>query len=168
MVRGLRLAFALAFALALAAPAAADSPRAETLVPAAALPTNAPPWAYELAAELMSPFCPGRTLADCPSPNAASIRMWIVVQAASGRTRDDVQAELYERYGDVMRPAPRAEGFGLTAYLVPIGAFAAGGLLVALVLRRMTRRGAAPAQAVAAPRPLDPELERRVDEELAR
>jgi cytochrome c-type biogenesis protein CcmH/NrfF len=123
------------------------------LVPAAALPTNAPPWAYELAAELMSPFCPGRTLADCPSPNAASIRMWIVVQAAAGRTRDDVQAELYERYGDVMRPAPRAEGFGL---------------LVALVLRRMTRRGAAPAQAVAAPRPLDPELERRVDEELAR
>lgn len=166
MVRGL-LASTVAL-LALVLPAAADSPSpADTLVPAAALPTDAPPWAYELAAELMSPFCPGRTLADCPSPNAASIRMWIVVQAAAGRTRDDVQAELFERYGDAMRPAPRAEGVGLLSYLVPIGAFAAGGLLVVWVLRRLTRRDATPS-ASAAPRPLDPELERRVDEELAR
>jgi cytochrome c-type biogenesis protein CcmH/NrfF len=165
MVRGL-LAATLVL-LALAAPAAADSPSpAATIVPAAELPHDAPPWAYELAAELMSPFCPGRTLADCPSPNAASIRMWIIVQAAAGRTRDDVQSELFERYGDAMRPAPRAEGVGLLSYLVPIGAFAAGGLLLAWVLRRLTRRGTAPA--AAAVRPLDPELERRVDEELAR
>ena len=166
MVRGL-LASTLA-AIALAAPAAADTPApAENVVPAAELPTDAPPWAYELAAELMSPFCPGRTLADCPSPAAASIRMWIVVQAAAGRTRDDVQEELFAKYGDAMRPAPRAEGFGLTAYIVPVAAFAAGGLLVAVVLRRLTRRGPAPPPSGAAPRPVDPELERVVDEELA-
>lgn len=138
-----------------AGPARAAEPAAE-----------APSWAYELAADLMSPFCPGRTLADCPSPNAASLRMWIVVQAAAGRTREDVEQELYERYGDVIRSKPRAEGFGLAAYLVPLGAFAAGGLLVAAVLRRMTRRPAQPG--ASAPPPADPELERMVDEDLAR
>ena len=46
-----------------------------------------PDWVYDVANELMSPFCPGRTLADCPSPDAASLRMWIAVQAAAGRSR---------------------------------------------------------------------------------
>jgi len=116
----------------------------------------------------MSPFCPGRTLADCPSPNAASLRMWIVVQAAAGRTRDDVEQELYSRYGDVIRSKPRAEGFGLAAYVVPIGAFAAGGLLVAAVLRRLKRGSAQPTAPTPAAAPADPELERLVDEELSR
>jgi cytochrome c-type biogenesis protein CcmH/NrfF len=151
--------------LALAAPIAADTAAPGT--PPAAPAADAPSWAYELAAELMSPFCPGRTLADCPSPSAASLRMWIVVQAAAGRTRADVEDELYARYGDVIRSAPRAEGFGLAAYLVPLGVFAAGGLLVAWVLRRMTR-GGPPAAADAPPPPADPELERLVDEELTR
>jgi len=170
MVRALRLALVLAL-LALAAPAVAQSNPEDPSISATQLPADAPSWAYELASELMSPFCPGRTLADCPSPNAASIRMWIVVQAAAGRTRDDVEQELFDRYGDVIRSAPRAEGLGLTAYIVPAAAFVAGGLLVAFVLRRLTRRGSAPpptSEPAAAPRPVDPELERLVDEELAR
>jgi cytochrome c-type biogenesis protein CcmH/NrfF len=169
MVRRAGPLLALALGVAFAAPAAADAADpADPSAPATALPSDAPAWAYELASELMSPFCPGRTLADCPSPAAASIRMWIVVQAAAGRTREDVEGELYERYGDAIRAAPRAEGLGLTAYVVPVAAFVAGGLLVAFVLRRMTRGGsAAPPPAVAA-HALDPELERRVDEELAR
>ena len=30
--------------------------------------------AHELSRELMSPYCPGRTLADCPSPDAGAVR----------------------------------------------------------------------------------------------
>ena len=30
-------------------------------------------WAYDVSAELMSPFCPGRTLSDCPSQAAKSL-----------------------------------------------------------------------------------------------
>ena len=144
----------LVLALGFAAPAVADGP---------------PDWAYQVPAELMSPFCPGRTLADCPSPAAESMRLWILTQAAAGRTREDIEAELFARYGDIMRSAPRAEGFGLGAYLFPLAAFAAGGVLVAFVLRRLTRP--APGAEVAppaAPPPSDPELERLVDEELAR
>ncbi len=121
-------------------------------------------WAYKLSHDLMSPFCPGRTLSACSSPQAESLRMWMIVQEASGRSREDVKAELFERYGDVLRPAPRATGFGLAAYAFPVIAFLAGGVIVAVFLRRQTR-------AVAKPEPsslaVDPELERVIDQELA-
>jgi cytochrome c-type biogenesis protein CcmH/NrfF len=134
---------------------------------AAAAWAEAENWAYKAQNELMSPFCPGRTLADCPSPAAESLRLWLVMQMNAGRSREDVEEELFARYGNVMRPAPKAEGFGLTAYLVPIAGFLGGGALLFWFLRRMTRAAPAPAAAPAAA-PADPELERLVDEELAR
>ena len=121
-------------------------------------------WAYTLSHDLMSPFCPGRTLSACSSPQAESLRMWVIVQEASGRSREDVEAELYERYGDVLRPAPRARGFGLTAYVFPVVVFLAGGVVVAVFLRRQTR---AAATHEPSSQPSDPELERIIDQELA-
>lgn len=124
-------------------------------------------WAYDMANELMSPYCPGRTLAECPSSQAQTLRMWLLVQEANGRDPDEVKQELIERYGEQIRGAPRARGFGLAAYVLPAVAFVAGGLLLAFVLRRQTRRAPAPPEP-AGPRPIDPEIERLVDEELAR
>ena len=138
-------------------------------VPASAEPEG---WAYDLAGEMMSPFCPGRTLADCPSPQADSLRMWILVQESAGRTRDDVEEELYERYGGVILAAPRAEGIGVAAYAIPVVAFVGGGGLIVWLLRRLTSRSApvpeAKTGAVQGAPALDPELERIVEEELAR
>ena len=132
-------------------------------------------WAYGIANELLSPYCPGRTLAECPSPQAGELRAWISVQAAAGRTRDDVVEELYERFGDQIRPTPKVEGFGVAAYALPIVAFLLGGVLVVVVLRRMTGGGApgpdAPSDAGGSPAARteeDSELERIVDEELRR
>ena len=123
-------------------------------------------WAYEMANELMSPYCPGRSVADCPSPQAQTLRMWLIVQEASGRPRAEVEAELISRYGESMLGAPRAKGFGLTAYLIPVAVVAAGAVLLTWFLRRQTR--AAPAAMPAPPSArLDPELERLVDEQLA-
>jgi cytochrome c-type biogenesis protein CcmH/NrfF len=125
-------------------------------------------WAYDLANELMSPYCPGRTLAECPSPQADTLRVWLIVQEAAGREREEVLAELFERFGDVIRAAPRPEGFGLAAYLVPVLVFLAGGVLVAVVLRRFTRARPLPVAEVSPDEPLDPELERLIDEDLSR
>jgi cytochrome c-type biogenesis protein CcmH/NrfF len=127
-------------------------------------PAQSKGWAYELPNDLMSPFCPGRTVADCSSPQAESLRMWLIVQEAAGRTREDVEVELLQRYGDVLRPAPRATGFGLTAYVFPVIAFLAGGVAVSVFLRRQTRAVVKPAAAAG---PADPELERIIDRELA-
>ena len=74
-----------------------------------------------------------------------------------------------QRFGERVLSAPRPEGFGLTAYLVPVLAFVAGGVLVTAFLRRQTREAAAAPRPVAAPAGTgDPELERLVDEELSR
>jgi cytochrome c-type biogenesis protein CcmH/NrfF len=121
-------------------------------------------WAYKVSNEVMSPFCPGRTLSACPSPQADELRMWLIVQEASGRSREDVEAELYERFGEVLRSAPLAEGFGVTAYAFPVIAFLAGGVVVAVFLRRQTRVTATPEPSSQQP---DPELERIIDQELA-
>lgn len=156
---GLRAAALLALALWIAPPA-----------PAA---TEAEGWSYDLAHELMSPYCPGRTLAECPSEKADTLRMWLHVQEASGRPVDEVTAELVERFGDGILSAPRPEGFGLMAYIVPVLAFVAGGAVWWIFVRRQTREArevatvARPAAAAPAG-PSDAELERLVDDELSR
>jgi cytochrome c-type biogenesis protein CcmH/NrfF len=123
-------------------------------------------WAYEMANELMSPYCPGRSIADCPSPQAQTLRMWLIVQEAAGRPRAEVESELVTRYGESILGAPRAKGIGLTAYLIPGAVVAAGAALLTWFLRWQTRTAATP-NPTAPSAPLDPELERLVDEKLA-
>lgn len=123
-------------------------------------------WAYDLMNELMSPYCPGRPLADCPSPQAQTLRMWLIVQEAAGRPRAEVEAEVVARYGESVLSAPKAEGIGLAAYVMPGIAFLAGGGLLFWFLRRQTRTKPTP-NAVTAGAPIDPELERLLDERLA-
>jgi cytochrome c-type biogenesis protein CcmH len=144
-------------------------------------------WGYDLGDELMSPFCPGRTLASCPSPQAAELVQWIVTQEAAGSTKDEVLEILVERYGEEILGAPPAKGINLLAYIFPILGFLVGGGVAFIVLRRIVGQsrsenganladragGVAPAAASAHPAPApapdvtDDELARIVDAELA-
>ncbi len=126
-----------------------------------------PGFSYDLWTGYMSPYCPGRVLIDCPSPQAEQLRAWIQQQERAGRSRDEVERELYARYGDVILQAPRAQGFGLAAYVIPVVAALAGVAGVAFFLRRQGRaaRGAE-REAPASSTPLDPDMERRIDREL--
>jgi len=126
-----------------------------------------PGWSYNLANELMSPYCPGRALPDCPSPQAAELRQWIVMQEKQGRSHDEVLAQLLTKFGEGLLQKPRATGFGLTAYLMPIVGVAAGGALLLIFFRRQAAK-AVPAAATPRLAPVDPELERLVDEEFER
>ena len=142
--------------LALTAPAQAQDPQID--------------WAYKLAHELMSPFCPGRTLAECPSPNAGELRLWIINQAAAGASEEEVRAMLQERFGEVLLAAPKAEGWGLSAYVIPIIFFIAGLPGVVWIILRLMRPGSAsPTPVAASPTPMgsiDPDLERQLEREL--
>lgn len=106
-------------------------------------------FAYDLAGELMSPFCPGRTLAACPSPQAGELIQWIALQEAAGATRDEVVAQLIERHGEEILGAPPARGITLWAYVFPILGFIGFGGVALVVLRRLVGRPArVPAVAV--------------------
>lgn len=102
----------------------------------AAPPGDGERWAYDLAHELMSPYCPGRALAECPSPQADQLRLWILSRAEAGASREAVERELFDHFGDAIRQAPRAEGIGLVAYAVPAVFVVAGAALLVVFLRR--------------------------------
>ncbi|MCR9095531.1 MAG: cytochrome c-type biogenesis protein CcmH [bacterium] len=139
------------------------------------------PYTQDLSSELMSPFCPGRTLASCPSPQAGELIQWIQVQEAAGATKDEVVAMLIDRFGEEIQGAPPAEGITLWAYVFPVAGFLGGGGLVAVVLRRIVGRrddddeddddpdddSAPPAPPSGPTSPEDDELARLVDEELS-
>ena len=92
-----------------------------------------------------------------------------------------MEESLYERFGDQIRTTPRAEGWGLAAYVIPVVAFVLFGGVVLLVLRRLVGQRAPQAEGSvepsARPAPIavgahsagtvsDAELERLVDEEF--
>lgn len=117
---------------------------------------------------LMSPYCPGRVLIDCPSPNAEELRDWIGTQEAAGVPRAEVERVLYERFGDQILQAPRASGFGWIAYVVPALAVLAGAAIVTLFFRR--RKAGPPAKTASANRAkstIDPDIERAIDREMS-
>ena len=94
-------------------------------------------WGYDLGDELMSPFCPGRTLSSCPSPQAAELVQWIVTQEAAGATREEVLEVLVERYGEEILGAPPAKGITLWAYVFPVAGFVLFGGVAFYALRRI-------------------------------
>lgn len=120
--------------------------------------------AQVLYREVMSPFCPGLTLADCPSPNAFDLRKDIQARLERGESRESIVDGLVALYGTQLLSDPSDTPIGRVVWGVPIllSVLAAGGL--ALFLRRVTRgqqgEGAAGASEPAAVR-------ERLDEELA-
>ena len=120
----------------------------------------------ELWTELMSPYCPGRKLIDCPSSQAEEMRQRIAAAEAAGRTKEEVEASLLARYGNILLQAPPASGFGLAAYVIPVLALVAGVAIVVVFLRRQHGAAAAVAAPASAPPSIDPELERRIDREM--
>jgi cytochrome c-type biogenesis protein CcmH/NrfF len=83
----------------------------------------------QIFGQLMSPFCPGKLLRDCSSSRAAELRIEVHNRLTSGVSPEQVIGELLTRYGEEMRAAPRAKGFGLYAWIVP-PAFLGVGLML--------------------------------------
>ncbi|HTO07701.1 MAG TPA: cytochrome c-type biogenesis protein CcmH [Myxococcota bacterium] len=112
--------------------------------------------ANELSRNLMSPFCPGRTIADCSSPDAATVREEIRDALAAGESPDSIRRRIEMRFGDHVIGVPK-EGIG---WALPIGVLIAGAGLLAVALVRSVQRPRATEA------PISPELERDLAREL--
>lgn len=86
--------------------------------------------AADLAHQLMSPFCPGKLLADCTSPNAGALRQAIEGRLTAGESVEAIKSGLVQQYGPEILGAPPARGVGLLAWLVPalLGLASAAGI----------------------------------------
>ena len=89
-----------------------------------------------------------------------------MARIAAGDTRSQIKQRLVDQFGIAVLAAPPRKGFDLLAWWLP---FAGLGLALVVVSAAAWRwaRSRDPAAPEQSPR-LDPELERRLDEELAR
>ena len=121
------------------------------------------PTQAELEGEVMCPVC-GTTLDQSDSPAAQQIKRVIARRIAAGDTKSEIEDRLVGNYGNSILAAPPHHGFGLLAWWLPIVGITAAAVLVGAGAWRWSRarEPAAPAA------PLDPAVERRIDDELRR
>ena len=115
---------------------------------------------------LMSPFCPGLTVASCPSPGAEEMRLEVRRRLGAGEGEPTIVAALVATYGAEILGAPPAKRWGLALWIPPALALLLGGGALGWWLRRR----ASPADGDAPPAAAAPEIDRvlraRLDEEL--
>jgi cytochrome c-type biogenesis protein CcmH/NrfF len=129
------------------------------------------PTLAELEKKFICPTCQ-TTLELSNAPVADRMRAFIRERIAAGDSEDEISAALVAQFGEEVLAAPPKEGFNLLAWVLPLAGGAVAIAVLAVALRRWSRTRADPPAAVAPSAngrpPLDPELERRLDEELAR
>ncbi|HWH55291.1 MAG TPA: cytochrome c-type biogenesis protein CcmH [Gaiellaceae bacterium] len=136
-----------------------------------ALASERHPTLNELENEVMCPVC-GTTLAQSDSPAAQQIERLIKASIADGKTKSEIKDQLVDNYGEAILASPPAHGFNLLAWVLPLAGLGLAAALLGAAAWQWSRgrleEAPAPARSANGRGPLDPELEQRVDEELAR
>ena len=135
---------------------------------APALASEQHPTLGELEGQLMCPICEGETLAQSDSPAAVRIKAYIGRRISQGATRSEIKRELVDQWGTRILAAPPRHGFDLLAWLLPIVGVVGGAVVIGALAWRWSRTREPASQWTLTARPLGPEDERRVDEELRR
>jgi cytochrome c-type biogenesis protein CcmH len=139
---------------------------------APALASEQHPTLLELEGQLMCPVCQGETLAQSDTAAAAQIKTHIQQRIRQGWTRSQIKRELVTEDCTRILAAPPRQGWNLLAWVLPLVGVLGGAAVIGFLAWGWSRKREEPEQ-VPGPwsqngRPLDPELERRLDEELAR
>lgn len=122
--------------------------------------------ATNLYQQVFSPFCPGRSLNDCPSSKAAELKDQMRAELEAGRAPEVILNEVFQRFGDQYRAVPQFSGVGIFVWLVPIG-FVAVGLMLAIGASVRRKRSGVSESTSDVPT-LTAEEERRIQDELSR
>jgi cytochrome c-type biogenesis protein CcmH len=122
----------------------------------------------EVSSEVMCPVC-GTLLELAESPQAQREKAFVSRLVAAGRSKEEIKDALVAEYGTEVLALPQGSGFDLSAYVVPIVAFALAATALAVGVARWRRAGAERADdtptGAAGP---DPEDAERLDADLAR
>ena len=144
------------------------------LVAAAALVLAAPalaserhPTQGEVEAEMVCPAC-HEPLDQSTSPVAQQMKAYIRKHIAMGWTKSRIEDGLEAQLGPSVIGVPRKHGFDLLAWVLPLGGIALGAVGLAGGAWAWSRGRGDGDESRSRGAPLDPALDRRVDEELAR
>ena len=120
------------------------------------------PTAAELESELVCPICDS-TLDTSNAEIARAMKLRIRELIAEGATKSEIKAEFVDQFGEEVLADPPKRGFHLVAWLLPL----VGGGLALVAVGAVVKQWRRP-DPVEPEAPLDPELERRLDDELDR
>ncbi len=98
-----------------------------------------PAW-QDIAGELMSPACPGRTLLNCTSEHAGQWQELIRQKIARGVPKDEIMQYFINIGGEEVLASPPKRGFTLAVWLLPVFALLNGAGLIILLTTRWVRR----------------------------
>jgi cytochrome c-type biogenesis protein CcmH len=112
-----------------------------TLLVGSGVFNSSPPTAAQRAASLESvvrcPTCEDLSVAQSTAPAAVAVRTAIVQLIADGRTDQQIEAYLVDRYGPSIVLDPPADGWTVLVWLLPlVGGLAATAGVVAVLVRR--------------------------------
>jgi cytochrome c-type biogenesis protein CcmH len=133
----------------------------------AALACNPHPTLAGLEGRLMCPTCK-EPLDQSTSPEANRIRLFVTQRIQAGDNDCQIVDKLVAQFGNTILSSPPTKGFGLLAWLLPV----IGGIGAAVVIGWLAWRWSRGRDSESGSgrqngrRPLDPDLERRLDEEL--
>jgi len=91
--------------------------------------------------QIMSPYCPGQTLANCGSGAADALRGQIRERIAAGETAEEVIQSLIDEFGMEVKAEPPKSGFASLVWLGPIFLLISGAVVIAVYVRRNTASG---------------------------
>jgi cytochrome c-type biogenesis protein CcmH len=165
-VRQLIALAALALLLAAAPPVPAAGPVGGPAPAAGGAPAGAKTpvsedTVHDVASQLRCVVCQSLSVADSPSETAHEMKGIIRERLGAGESPEQVRAYFVEKYGNWILLSPPRQGFNLLVWVVPFAGLGLGLVLVLIVVRRWSRRPAAPA----AP-PLDPAMRARIRREM--
>lgn len=100
----------------------------------------------DVAGELMSPACPGRTLLNCTSSQAEQWRELIRQKLAQGESKSQILQHFVDIEGESILASPPKKGFALTVWLFPVFIVLNGAVMILLLARRWTYRASRNAQ----------------------
>jgi cytochrome c-type biogenesis protein CcmH/NrfF len=118
--------------------------------------------AHQLSMQLMSPYCPGRTLANCPSPNADVVREEIRRYMDLGLSDAEIAARVKRDFG-VGAPVPGSP----IGWTIPIAALVLGAVGLAALIVRLRASEREPTERTVVPRGVANEVEAELDAALA-
>jgi cytochrome c-type biogenesis protein CcmH len=124
-----------------------------------------------LEGQLMCPTC-GTTLELSNAPAANQIRRFVCARAAAGDSDGEIKDKLVGEFGRGVLASPPREGFDLLAWVLPLLGLGLGAAAIGFFVVRWSRaRETEPpfeAPSANGRADLDPALEKRLEEELAR
>lgn len=91
-----------------------------------------------VASELRCPVCQGNSIQDSPSELAQEMKGVVRDQLASGKSPDEVKAYFIAKYGEWILLEPKASGFNLVVYLLPLVLVGVGGFVIWRSVKKWT------------------------------